>query len=155
MLVESERFPARGLLQRRGQLCHPRVVDAIAFVFIAALAVLLGWTVAVGISRGRTLERLQDATGAPSVDDVERLVRDALEQAETARWQRSAERWERRAEHRGSGGVVFGALLIVVGAVLAWHTIDPGLDLNLAWAVAIVAFGVFLVISSIERRGGA
>jgi len=45
--------------------------------------------------------------------------------------------------------------LIVVGAVLAWHTIDPGLDLNLAWAVAIVAFGVFLVISSIERRGGA
>jgi phage shock protein C len=76
-------------------------------------------------------------------------------QARQDRWQRRAERWERRAEHRGSGGVVFGALLIVVGAVLAWHTIDPGLDLNLAWAVAIVAFGVFLVISSIERRGGA
>ena len=76
-------------------------------------------------------------------------------QALQDRWQRRAERWERRAEHRGSGGVVFGALLIVVGAVLAWHTIDPGLDLNLAWAVAIVAFGVFLVISSIERRGGA
>jgi len=27
--------------------------------------------------------------------------------------------------------------------------------LNLAWAIAIVAFGVFLVVSSIERRGGA
>ena len=71
------------------------------------------------------------------------------------RWQRRAERWERRAERRGSGGVVFGALLIVVGGVLAWHTIDPSLDLNLAWAIAIVAFGVFLVVSSIERRGGA
>jgi len=76
-------------------------------------------------------------------------------QARQDRWQRRADRWERRAERRGSGGIVFGALLIVVGGVLAWHTIDPGLDLNLAWAIAIITFGVFLVISSIERHSGA
>jgi phage shock protein PspC (stress-responsive transcriptional regulator) len=76
-------------------------------------------------------------------------------QARQDRWQRRAERWERRAERHGSGGIVFGALLIVVGGVLAWHTIDPGLDLNLAWAIAIIAFGVFLVISSVERHSGA
>ena len=68
------------------------------------------------------------------------------------RWQRRAERWERRAERRGSGGIVFGALLIVVGGLLAWHTIDPRLDLNLAWPIAIVALGAFLVISSIGRK---
>jgi phage shock protein PspC (stress-responsive transcriptional regulator) len=76
-------------------------------------------------------------------------------QARQDRWQRRAERWEHRAERHGSGGLVFGALLIVVGGVLAWHTIDPGLDLNLAWAIAIIVFGVFLVISSVERHGGA
>jgi hypothetical protein len=68
------------------------------------------------------------------------------------RWQRRAERWERRAERRGSGGIVFGALLIVVGGLLAWHTIDPRFDLNLAWPIAIVALGAFLVISSIGRK---
>jgi len=71
------------------------------------------------------------------------------------RWQRRAERWERRSERRGAGGIVFGALLIIVGGLLAWHTIDPRLDLNLAWPIAIVAFGAFLVISSIGYRKGA
>jgi two-component system phosphate regulon sensor histidine kinase PhoR len=62
-------------------------MDTIAVIFIAALAVLLGWALAVAISRGRLLERLQEATGATSADDVERLVRDALEGADMARWQ--------------------------------------------------------------------
>jgi phage shock protein C len=70
------------------------------------------------------------------------------------RWQRRAERWEHRGERHGSGGIVFGALLIVVGALIAWHEIDPRLDLSLAWPVAIIAFGVFLVASSVGRRKG-
>lgn len=77
------------------------------------------------------------------------------------RWQRRAERWQRKAERReqrgerhGSGGVVFGALLIVVGGLIAWHEIDPQLDLSLAWPVAIIAFGVFLVASSVGWRRG-
>jgi phage shock protein PspC (stress-responsive transcriptional regulator) len=75
-------------------------------------------------------------------------------QARQDRWQRRAERWEHRAERHGSGGVVFGALLIVVGGLIAWHEIDPRLDLSLAWPIAIVAFGVFLVISSVGFRRG-
>jgi phage shock protein PspC (stress-responsive transcriptional regulator) len=74
-------------------------------------------------------------------------------QSRQDRWQRRAERWEPRAEHHGSGGIVFGALLIVVGGLIAWHQIDPRLDLNLAWPIAIVAFGVFLVVTSLGRKG--
>jgi phage shock protein C len=77
------------------------------------------------------------------------------------RWQRRAERWQRKAERReqrgerhGSGGIVFGALLIVIGGLFAWHEIDPRLDLSLAWPVAIIVFGIFLVVSSVGWRRG-
>ena len=76
-------------------------------------------------------------------------------QSRQDRWQRKAERQDQRGERHGSGGIVFGALLIVVGGLVAWHEIDPRLDLSLAWPVAIIAFGVFLVASSVVwRRGG-
>ena len=61
-------------------------MDTVAILFIVGLAVLLGWSLAVAISRGRALDRLRDATGASDTDDVERLVRRAIEEAEDARW---------------------------------------------------------------------
>ena len=77
------------------------------------------------------------------------------------RWQRRAERWQRRAQRRaqrrerhGSGGIVLGALLIVIGGLIAWHEYDPQLDLSLAWPVAVIAFGIFMVVSSVGWRRG-
>jgi phage shock protein PspC (stress-responsive transcriptional regulator) len=78
------------------------------------------------------------------------------------RWQRRAERWQQRAgdweyrhEHNGSGGLVFGLFLIVIGGLVAWHEINPNLDLSLTWPIAIIAFGAILVVSSLGwRRGG-
>ncbi|MGD0017958.1 MAG: ATP-binding protein [Candidatus Limnocylindrales bacterium] len=61
-------------------------MDIVEILFIAALVTMLGWALAVAISRGRALERLRDATGAPDTADVERRVREALEQADDARW---------------------------------------------------------------------
>ena len=61
-------------------------MDTIAILFIVGLAVLLGGSLAIGISRGRSLDRLRDATGASDSDDIERLVRRVLEEAEDARW---------------------------------------------------------------------
>jgi two-component system phosphate regulon sensor histidine kinase PhoR len=61
-------------------------VDAIEILFIAGLATLLGLFLAVATSRGRALERLQDATGASDAEDVERKVRAALDEADDARW---------------------------------------------------------------------
>ena len=50
------------------------------------LATLLGWALAVAVARGRTLETLADAAGAGEIDDIERLVRSALESADDSRW---------------------------------------------------------------------
>ena len=61
-------------------------MDLAVILFIVALAVLLGWSVAIAISRGRAIERLQEATGARDAEDVERLVRGAIEEAGDARW---------------------------------------------------------------------
>ena len=61
-------------------------MDSVEILFIVALAVLLGWSVAVAISRGRAIDRLRDATGASDADDVERMVRKAIEDADDARW---------------------------------------------------------------------
>jgi two-component system, OmpR family, phosphate regulon sensor histidine kinase PhoR len=71
----------------RAAVCHPRYVDSVAILFIVALAIGLGWASALAISRGRAIERLEDATGARGADDVEQRVRAALEQAENSRWQ--------------------------------------------------------------------
>jgi two-component system phosphate regulon sensor histidine kinase PhoR len=61
-------------------------MDTVAILFIVLLAILLGWALAIAMSRGRTMERLEEVTGAVDADDVERRVRMALEQAEDARW---------------------------------------------------------------------
>jgi two-component system phosphate regulon sensor histidine kinase PhoR len=67
-------------------VCDAHAVDATEILFIAGLAILLGWVAALAISRGRAIERLEDATGATSAADVERMVRRAIEEAEDARW---------------------------------------------------------------------
>jgi two-component system phosphate regulon sensor histidine kinase PhoR len=61
-------------------------MDAVEVLFIVALAILFAWALALAISRGRSLERLEEVTGASDSDDVERRVRMALEETEDARW---------------------------------------------------------------------
>ncbi len=82
------------------------------------------------------------------------------------RWQRRQDRWQRRqdlwqrhigavqdgADRRVSGGLIFGLLLVLVGAVLVWKELVPELNLGLAWPTAIILFGVVLVLSSIGWR---
>ena len=61
-------------------------MEIVGLLFIALLAVLLGWAAAVAVSRGRKIERLRDATGAADAEDVEKRVRDALDAAGDGRW---------------------------------------------------------------------
>jgi two-component system phosphate regulon sensor histidine kinase PhoR len=67
-------------------VCHARRVDPLPLLFIVVMAVLLAWALATVVSRGRSIERLVDATGAGDAEDVERLVRAAIEDAQNARW---------------------------------------------------------------------
>ena len=62
------------------------------------------------------------------------------------RRQRRQERWERRGN--GSGGLMFGLILIIVGGLLAWHQVDPHVDLGLAWPVGVIVLGALLVATS-------
>lgn len=61
-------------------------MDYVALLFIAALAIVVAVVSAVAISRGRTLDRLREAIGARDEDDLERRLRQAIEEAENARW---------------------------------------------------------------------
>ena len=75
-----------------------------------------------------------------------------------SRWQSHQEQWQHRTERSeyrafGGPGIAVGLLLIVIGGMLAWHQVDPRLDLNLTWPVAVIALGVILVASSFRFRG--
>jgi two-component system phosphate regulon sensor histidine kinase PhoR len=61
-------------------------MEPVEILFIVALVTLLGWTLAQAISRGRMLDSLREATGASDSEDIEKRVREALEEAEDARW---------------------------------------------------------------------
>jgi two-component system phosphate regulon sensor histidine kinase PhoR len=61
-------------------------MDPVVVLFITGLVVLIGYVAGIAISRGRAIDRLADATGATDADDVERRVREALDDAAAARW---------------------------------------------------------------------
>ncbi len=61
-------------------------MDTVEILFIVALAIMFGWALALALSRGRVIERLEEVTGGTGADDVERHVRLALEETEDARW---------------------------------------------------------------------
>ena len=61
-------------------------MDPVVVLFITGLVVLIGYVAGIAISRGRAIDRLADATGATNADDVERRVREALDDASAARW---------------------------------------------------------------------
>ena len=61
-------------------------MDPVVVLFITGLVILIGYVAGIAISRGRAIDRLADATGATNADDVERRVREALDDAAAARW---------------------------------------------------------------------
>ena len=78
-------------------------------------------------------------------------------QRQQERWQQRAERWQQRAERHDYGdngrpGLFFGILLILGGGVLAWHQVDPNIDLGLTWPVLVIALGAILIATSFGRR---
>ena len=64
-----------------------------------------------------------------------------------------------RAPRQGGGGrrgaVVFGVILVLVGAYLLVRQFAPAVDLSLVWPIASVALGVVLVILSVRPKGPA
>ena len=71
------------------------------------------------------------------------------------RAQRRAERRAWRAAHPGesgrNGALVFGAILILVGAVFLVRQFIPQVDFDLLWPSAIIALGVVLILAAFRR----
>ena len=59
-------------------------------------------------------------------------------------------RWRRRDD--GRGALVFGALLIVVGAWFLLRRAIPGLDLENWWPVFLIGIGVVLLVGAARGR---
>jgi phage shock protein PspC (stress-responsive transcriptional regulator) len=72
---------------------------------------------------------------------------------EARRAERRAERWERRAErHNGSGAIVFGLILILLGAGFLARQLVPNLDWDQIWPVGLIAIGGLLLAGALTRR---
>ncbi len=70
------------------------------------------------------------------------------------RAQRRAERQAFRAAHHrgdGSGAMIFGAILVVVGSIFFVRQYVPAIDFDLFWPSALIALGVVLVLASLRR----
>jgi phage shock protein PspC (stress-responsive transcriptional regulator) len=72
--------------------------------------------------------------------------------APAAGWQRGWSAGYDSSRRRGSGGaLVFGLILVALGA---WFLIDeyvPGIDTDLLWPVGLVLLGVLLLVVSMRR----
>lgn len=64
---------------------------------------------------------------------------------------RRAARAARRAERGNSAGIVFGVILILVGAWFLLQTAFPGLDGRWLWPGLLVVVGLLLVVAAIRR----
>ena len=59
---------------------------------------------------------------------------------------------ERHTRRRGSGGLIFGLILVGLGT---WFLLDeyiPGLRSDLLWPIGLVVLGLALLVISMRRR---
>ncbi len=68
-----------------------------------------------------------------------------------ARAARRAARAARRAERGNNAGVIFGVILVLVGAWFLMQNVIPGLDDRWLWPGLLVVIGVLLVVAAIRR----
>ncbi len=71
---------------------------------------------------------------------------------------RRAERWARREERRASGdmtgGLIFGLILILVGAWFLVRAYIPEIDMDRLWPIGLIVIGAVLLVVSVRRNQG-
>lgn len=76
-----------------------------------------------------------------------RAARDAERRA------RREARWEERGDRTGgSGAILFGIILIVLGGIFLLREYVPAIDWDQLWPLALIAVGAVLVFGSLRRR---
>ncbi len=107
-----------------------------------------GWTP----PEGTTAPPAADGSAMPAADDADAPARE--DNGATSPWSAAPAGGYAAPEHRrGSGGaMIFGLVLVLLGA---WFLIDeyvPGLDSDLLWPIALVVIGLALLFISMRRR---
>jgi phage shock protein C len=70
------------------------------------------------------------------------------------RAERAARRAERRANRDPSGAVIFGLILVLVGAFFLVQTYVPSIDAGRFWPIVLVILGVVLLVASLRPGSG-
>ncbi|KRT63584.1 MAG: putative stress-responsive transcriptional regulator [Chloroflexi bacterium CSP1-4] len=134
-----------------------RIIWAVLVLPTGFLALLVYVVMAIVVPEESADARLAPTAPTPT-GDAAGTGAQASEAATAAvppdwRAQRRAERRARRAA-RGSGGgngaIVFGAILVVVGALFLVRQFLPDFDFDLLWPVALIVLGVALVLGSVR-----
>jgi phage shock protein C len=98
------------------------------------------------------------ATDAPGANDAPGATEAAAASADpgAAKPSSIAQDWRaRRGERRGGSGggaLVFGSLLILVGAWLLARNYFPLLDADRIWPIAVILLGVLLLVGALRPR---
>jgi phage shock protein C len=114
-----------------------------------------------GARRSYMMESGQTSGGpAPGGDrSTETADADTSAVASRSEWGRQRaegdQRWGERRERRGSGGLVVGVILIVVGGIFLLREYVPALDWDRLWPIVLIAIGAVLLLAAIGGRRGA
>jgi phage shock protein C len=148
-----------------------RVVWAILILFSGGVLLLVYILMAIivpeepaGAGRSYAVESGQSGSSGSSADTGPRPDTTEGDSSVTTRsdWGRTRAagdedrpRWERR-ERRGSGGLLIGIILIVVGGIFLVREYVPALDWDRLWPIILIAIGAVLLLAAIsgrDRRG--
>ena len=66
---------------------------------------------------------------------------------------RAARREARSSGRPGSGGLVFGVILILLGGYFLLRQYVPQLDLDLTWPIIVIVLGALLIVASLRSSG--
>ena len=133
-----------------------RIVWALLVVLTGGIALLVYIIMAIVVPEG-SAEEVGDATAAPpgAAAPVPAAASDPSA-ADRRRAARAARRAARR-EHGSPVGLVFGAILIIVGVGFFLREWWPAFDIDFVWPLALVALGVVVLVVGLGRgtdRGG-
>ena len=94
-----------------------------------------------------------DASNAAQALSTAAIAATSRSDRESRRDARRAARAARRGRGDRSAGLIFGVLLIVVGAWFLVRPYIPRFDINVYWPHVVIGLGVVLILAASRRRG--